>query len=88
MKRWLSLLMVGLILFSLAACSSETPSEESSEQEQEPSSTVSANTTEEMELPEGFLLITGALSIWAARIVKPGAVPMKRSIPSQSVIFI
>ena len=59
MKRWLSLLMAGLMLFSLAACSSETPSQESSEQEQEPSSTVSVNTTEEIEVPEGFLLITG-----------------------------
>ncbi len=59
MKRWLSLLMAGLMVLLLAACSSETPSQESSEQEQKPSSTVSANTTEEMEVPEGFLLITG-----------------------------
>ena len=59
MKRWLSFLMTGMMLFSFAACSSETPSQESSEQEQEQSSTISANTTEKIEVPEGFLLITG-----------------------------
>lgn len=46
MKRWLSWLMVVLLLFSFAACSSGTPSQEASEQEREPSSAVSTDAAE------------------------------------------
>lgn len=59
MKRWISLLMAGLMLFSLAACSSESPEQESSESAQEPTSSVGVDAAEDIEVPEGFLLIIG-----------------------------
>ena len=58
MKRWLSLLMAGMMLFSLASCSSESLAQESSESERGSTSFAGAG-TEEVRVPEGFLLITG-----------------------------
>lgn len=57
-KRIASFLTLSLI-FLLAACSSETPTQEPSEPGQEPLSSASANVVEEIVVPEGFLLITG-----------------------------
>lgn len=63
MKRWFCLLMAIMMLFTLSACGSETPSAESQISEQEPPSsaggTVSEAISETIDVPEGFLLITG-----------------------------
>lgn len=63
MKRWFCLLMAIMMLFTLAACGSEAPSAESQISEQEPPSssggTVSESIAETIDVPEGFLLITG-----------------------------
>lgn len=58
MKRWLSLLIAGVMAFSLTACSGAS-GKESSESEQGPMLSVGVDTTEDVEVPEGFLRITG-----------------------------
>ena len=59
MKRWINLLIAGVMLLSLAACSSGSPEQGSTGSMQKPTSSVGADTTKDIEMPEGFLLITG-----------------------------
>ena len=60
MKRWFRLWMAVIMTLSLAACSSEAPEPESAAPESAPSLTVVEEPqTEEVQVPEDFLLITG-----------------------------
>ncbi len=59
MKRLLSLLMAGMMLLSFSACSLQESGQQSSEQEDGPPSSASADATEAVDGAEGFLLITG-----------------------------
>lgn len=59
MKRWINLLIAGLMLLSLTACSSESPEQGSTDSMQKPTSSIGADATKDIEMPEGFLLITG-----------------------------
>lgn len=58
MKRWLNLLLAGVLAFSLTACSGSS-GQKSSESEQESDSSTGTNAAEEVKVPEGFLRITG-----------------------------
>lgn len=61
MKRWLSLLLAGILSISLAACGS-SPQPQPSEQPEESSRYDSTSSTEQVQsvdAPEGFILITG-----------------------------
>ena len=51
-------MLAGLMAFSLAGCSG-APAQESSDSEQVPTASASTDAAEEIEVPEGFLLITG-----------------------------
>lgn len=58
MKRWIIILLAGIMAVSLSACGFQAPESEPSGWAQgQPSA--GADVTEEIEVPEGFLLITG-----------------------------
>ncbi len=57
MRKVIAILSAFALMLSMAACSSESPEQESSESAQEPISSVGVDATEDIEVPEGFLLI-------------------------------
>lgn len=60
MKKWLCLLLAGVLTFSLAACGSSEQSSSSQPPEQPPQSeSVSSSQPQPVEAPEGFVLLTG-----------------------------
>ena len=60
MKKWLSLLLAGVLTFSLAACGTSEQPLSSEPPEQPPQSeSVSSSQPQPVEAPEGFVLITG-----------------------------
>lgn len=60
MKKWLSLLLAGVLTFSLAACgTSEQPLSSEPPDQPPQSESVSSSQPQPVEAPEGFVLITG-----------------------------